>query len=168
MQNVLSNVDLTWLRMEESTNPMMISVLLLFDEPVPFTRLKETVRRRLLSIPRMRQRVVSSWIPILGKPKWSEDPSFDLHNHLERVSLPGPGDRRALERFVGERMSRPLDRSRPLWKIHLIENVEGGSAILFRIHHAIADGIALMFLLLAMADVASEAEKNADPEENPL
>jgi diacylglycerol O-acyltransferase len=147
----LSAVDTAWLHMEDPTNLMMVTGVLVFDRPLDFERLSGLLRDRLLPIPRFRQRVVEARFPFSG-PRWEADPHFDLRSHLHRVSLRPPGDEGALREFVSDLMSTPLDPSKPLWQYHLIEGYGGGCAILCRIHHSIGDGIALVRVLLSMAD----------------
>jgi diacylglycerol O-acyltransferase / wax synthase len=151
----MSSSDAAWLQMEEPTSLMVITAVLWFDEPVDWERLAEVVRERLVErYPRFRQRVVSGGL--LGTPHWEEDPAFRLEAHLRRTALPKPGGRAALEALVGESMSTPLDSSRPLWELHLIQGYEAGSALLVRVHHAIADGISLARVLLSLTDARSE------------
>jgi hypothetical protein len=88
----------------------------------------------------------------LRAPQWEDDPDFDLRLHLHHRILPAPGDQRALKDFVGDILAVPLDRSRPLWDAYLLDGYGAGSAVLMRIHHSVADGIALGRVLLGMAD----------------
>jgi len=152
----LSNVDAAWLGMEDPTNLMMVSGVLIFDEALDFERLKATIQYRLLNYNRFRQRVIGGRGP-LGKPRWEEDPTFDLSAHLHRVALPKPGDSAVLQATVSDLLSTPLDFSKPLWQIHILENFDGGSVLVARLHHAIADGIALMQVLLSLADEDPDA-----------
>jgi WS/DGAT/MGAT family acyltransferase len=93
----------------------------------------------------------------LGLPRWETDPDFDLAYHLQRVSLPEPADHNALQRMVGEMMGQPLDLSRPLWQFQYVDNYQQSSALICRLHHCIADGLALMQLLLGIADEEQDA-----------
>ena len=70
-------------------------------------------------------------------------PNFDLDLHLHQVALPRPGDRAALQELVADLVSTPLDRSQPLWHFHFVDGYGHGSAIVARVHHCIADGMAL-------------------------
>ncbi|QRN95734.1 wax ester/triacylglycerol synthase family O-acyltransferase [Archangium violaceum] len=147
----MSHVDAAWLQMEESTSLMVITAVLWFDEPVDWQRLTEVVRERLVErYPRFRQRVVTGGV--LGAPRWEDDPGFRLEAHLRHTELRAPGDRAALEALVGASMSTPLDFSRPLWELHLIQGYEEGGALLMRVHHCIADGISLARVLLSLTD----------------
>jgi WS/DGAT/MGAT family acyltransferase len=153
----LSNVDSAWLRMEDPTNLMTITGLMAFDEKLEFARLKRDIEDRLLPIDRFRQRVVQSRLP-LAKPRWQEDEHFALSAHLRRLALPHPADQGTLQEVVSELMSTPLDYTKPLWQFHYVENYGTGCAIIGRIHHCIADGLALMRVLFALVDERPDAD----------
>jgi WS/DGAT/MGAT family acyltransferase len=153
----LSNVDSAWLRMEDPTNLMTITGLMAFDEKLDFARLKRDIEDRLLPIDRFRQRVVQSRLP-LAKPRWVEDEHFALSAHLRRLALPHPADQGTLQEVVSELMSTPLDYTKPLWQFHYVENYGTGCAIIGRIHHCIADGLALMRVLFALVDERPDAD----------
>jgi WS/DGAT/MGAT family acyltransferase len=147
----MSNVDAAWLHMEDRTNLMIITGVLSFYEKLEFAKLKELIEDRLLGYDRFRQRVVESPLPMVG-PRWVEDKYFNLRSHLQRVALPDPGGQDELQEMVSSLMSTPLDPTKPLWQFQYIENYRGGSAVVARIHHCIADGIALVRVLLGMTD----------------
>ena len=147
----LSNVDAAWLRMEDPTNLMTITGVMSFPERLDFGQLKELIEDRLLCYDRFRQRVVEPRLP-LGRPRWVEDEHFNLRFHLQRVALPDPGEKDDLQEMVSTLMSTPLDSTKPLWQIQYIENFGDGSALVARLHHCIADGIALVRVLLGMTD----------------
>ena len=155
-----STVDTAWLHMEKPTNPAMITGVIIFDKPIDFQRLRATIEYRMLPFHRFVQRVKEPRFG-LGMPRWEDDPNFDLDAHLHRIALPEPGDQAALQDLVGDLMSTSLDFTKPLWQMHLVENVctpEGpGSALIPRLHHCIADGIALMQVVLSMADEDPDA-----------
>jgi len=155
-QETFSTVDAAWLHMDKPTNLAMITGVMSFPEPLDFARLQATVEARLLPFVRFRQRVQETNLPF-GLPRWELDADFDLANHVQHVTLPEPGDHAALQNQVSELMSIPLDRSRPLWQMHYIDNYEGGSALVSRLHHCIADGIALMQVLLSLTDDTPDA-----------
>ena len=151
MGGPLSNVDAAWPRMEDPTNLMMVTGILVFEEPLDHRRVRSLLEKRLLVFDRFRQRVVEAPFGI-GPPRWVDDRHFDLDAHLHRVALPAAGDQAALQELVGDLMSTPLDMSKPLWQFHLVEGFGGGSVFLSRLHHCIADGIALIQLLLSLTD----------------
>lgn len=153
MTERFSFVDAAWLHMDEPTNMAVISGVIMFDEPLDFNVLKELIRARLLRVRRFRQRVREPLFGV-GIPRWEDDPNFDLDAHLHRIALPAPHDQQALHDLVGDLMSMPLDFTKPLWQYHLVENYMGGCALICRLHHSMGDGIALVQVLLSLADDA--------------
>jgi diacylglycerol O-acyltransferase len=152
----LSNIDTAMLHLEDPTNLMMITGVMVFNQPIDFERLKATVRARLLSIHRFQQRLAwPRWG--FGTPFWEDDPDFDLHYHLQRATLPPPGDQAALQDVVSLLVSTPLDLSRPLWQFHLIEGYAECCALVLRFHHSIGDGMALIHVILALTDSDPDA-----------
>jgi diacylglycerol O-acyltransferase len=153
MRTPFRSVDASWLRMDEPENLMVVTGILVLDAPLPLARLRELVENRLLRFRRFTSRVVPPFAGV-GVPSWEPDPDFDLDRHLLREKLgPGAGEP-ALQAFVSRLLSEPLPAGRPLWTIHLVEHFQGGSAIVARIHHCIGDGLALVHVLLSMADGA--------------
>lgn len=153
----LASVDVAWYQMEDPTNLMMITGVFIFDQPIDFNRLLTTLDVRLIQrFRRFRQRVVAKRSRF-GRPYWEEDSNFQLSNHVHRVALPSPGDHTALQAMVSDLMSTALDFSKPLWHFHLIEGYDGRSVLLTRLHHAIADGIALVQVMLSMTDTEEDA-----------
>jgi WS/DGAT/MGAT family acyltransferase len=148
----MSSVDGFWLSMDEPTNLMVITGLMEFDELLDYDAVCALLEERLLCHHRFRQKVV--WpTSTLGRPFWDEDLNFDLQNHVIRMALPTPRDKATLQRMISDLSIIPLDKNKPLWRAHIIENYGTGCVLFFRIHHAIADGIALIRLLLSMADM---------------
>lgn len=157
----LSPVDAAWLHMEDPTNLMMVTSVLMFDQVIDFDDLKTTIEHRLLKFDRFKQRIVDTKQPF-SQPRWEPDPHFTLSAHLHRVALPAPGDQAMLEEMVSDLMSAPLDTTKPLWQFHLIENYHDGCALLMRFHHCIADGIALVQVVLSMTDETAEGSLTND------
>lgn len=157
MTDRLSSADAAWLHMDRPTNLMVINTVLLFDQPVDWDRVKELTEQRLLErYPKFRQRVVESRLP-LRSPKWEDDPDFALEHHMHHRALPPPGDERALEELIGDLMTMPLDRNRPLWHEYMVDGFGDGAALIVRTHHCIADGIALARVMLSMTDSEPDA-----------
>jgi WS/DGAT/MGAT family acyltransferase len=143
--------------MEQPTNLMMINGVIVLDREVDYERLLKTIEQRFLTFRRFRQKAVDG-------PRgayWELDGDFDLRNHVRRVALPGAADRAQLESLVAELASTPLDKSRPLWQFHLVENYVDGPAVIIRIHHCIADGIALVQVFLSLTDFSPEGRPSA-------
>lgn len=153
-KEAMSNVDAAWRHMEDPTNLMMVSGVMHFKDPISLEGLKTVLEKSLLPYDRFRQKVVDS--PLLKKPFWEEDPDFSLDRHISVETLADPGDSLTFQERACELLSEGLDFSRPLWHVHLIDNVEGGNAIFIRIHHCIADGIALVSVLLSMTGETAE------------
>jgi WS/DGAT/MGAT family acyltransferase len=150
----LRSVDYAWLRMDEPANLMVINGALVFDRPLDVGRVRDLLRERLLSIPRFRQRVVrlagAAW------PAWQPAEEVDLDRHLVVERLGGEGGDAELAALVGGRMGEPLDPQRPPWVFYLVEGYRGGSVLFGRLHHCLGDGIALMLVLLSLADLVPE------------
>ena len=164
-ENRFSPVDTAWLRMEHPTNLMMISGIFMFDEPIEPQALRALIEERLLKFRRFRQKVAQPPLKFMS-PVWVDDRHFDIDAHLHRVALPSPGDKIALQELTNDLMSTPLDFSKPLWQMHLVENYGDGCALICRLHHCIADGIALMRVLLSLTDDAAKVSGRNDGDQN--
>lgn len=149
----LTPVDHAWLRMDRPTNLMMINGVLSMEGTPDRARLREVVERRILVLPRFRQKIVYR----NGRPVWEDDPAFDLDAHLHWMRLPDPGEEMQLRELISGLVSEPLDPRRPLWSFHIIENYYGHTVFYARIHHCIGDGVGLMFVLLSLADMDAGA-----------
>ena len=148
----ISAVDTAWLRMDRPGNLMMISGVLTFRETIDLARLKRVIAERFLVFRRFRQRPVET--PAMSF--WETDADFDLDYHVAHTALPGRAGRRELQALVSRLVSTPLDPARPRWQFHLVDNYDGGSAIVARIHHCYADGIALVRVMLSMTDATAD------------
>ena len=156
----MSNVDHAWLRMDSSSNLMMIVSVFVFETPLDFAVFRARIEATLLQYPPFTSRVVRE----AARAWWERDESFNLDHHLHRVSLPGKADKLELEAYVADLASTRLDMSRPLWQFQLVENYQGGQVLIARIHHCIADGIALVSVMLSMTGGevnANVLERNA-------
>ena len=147
----LTNIDTLMLRVEDDVNPNHGTGVMVLGAPLDFERLKQTVLARLLCFARFRQRVVEPVLP-WRPPSWQDDPDFDLRYHLQKASLQPPGDQASLQELVSLLAGTPLDLDRPLWQVYYIGNYGPGSALICRVHHSLADGVALMHVLLSLAD----------------
>jgi WS/DGAT/MGAT family acyltransferase len=156
-RQTLSHADNAWLQLEQPDNLMTIAGVMTCRKPVDFLQLKELIEDKLMRHERFRQQIVESRLPF-GRPSWQEGEDFALSRHLHRVESPEPVDQQALEALVGDLLSSPLDPSQPLWQIHFLERFNGGSAIIYRVHHAVGDGLSLVRILLEMAGGAEPAE----------
>jgi WS/DGAT/MGAT family acyltransferase len=156
----MTKVDTAWLRMDSPSNLMMITGIWVLKPGLRYEDLCERVQGRLLKYRRFGQRVVED----AAGATWVDDAQFDITRHVVREALPKAAkgrEQEALQDRVGELAMQPLDRSRPLWQFHLIENYrlpDGslGSAMIVRIHHCIADGIALISVTMSLVDGGAE------------
>ncbi|MCM5678607.1 wax ester/triacylglycerol synthase family O-acyltransferase [Schlegelella sp. S2-27] len=147
----MSRVDTAWLRMDSESNLMMIVGVWMLTPQVPYEALCRRVEERLLKYARFRQKVVED--PVGAA--WVRDDDFDLHRHVVRETVErrrGQSAQQALQERIAELTVQPFDRAHPLWQLHLVEDLDGGSALIARIHHCIADGIALISVMLSITD----------------
>ena len=159
----MSSVDTTWLRMDRPANPMMIVAVWILEGPVALDKVGKQIAEGHMSYRRYRQKVEYAPAGVY----WRDDPNFDLAHHMKRIKLPGRGGKPELERFVGELASEPLDFNHPLWTVHIVEKYEGGAAVVFRWHHAVADGVALVRVSMAFVDgPVGKSRRAAPPDED--
>ncbi len=140
----LTSLDASFLYLEESTTPMHVGSVMVFQPPddgFDYNRLVSLISERIAFVPRYRQRVRE--VPgHLANPVWVDDEQFDVTYHVRRSALPLPGGDAQLQEFVARIQSRPLDRQRPLWEVYLVESLaEGRFAIVTKSHQALVDGI---------------------------
>jgi diacylglycerol O-acyltransferase len=165
----LSGLDASFLYLETPALHMHVSMAAVFDPAtVPggysFDKVRALVSERLALAPVFRRRLVE--VPFrLGHPYWVDDPDFDVDYHLRRAALPSPGGLAELARFTGEVCGRPLDRTKPLWEMYVVEGLDQGRvAIVTKIHHCTIDGVSGAELLAQLFDVAP----NPPPREPPI
>jgi diacylglycerol O-acyltransferase len=147
----MSSADSVFVHLEEPTNLMMVTAVMLLGTPVDYVRLAAIMEHRLLAFDRFRQRMVASRLR-RGRLYWKDVTGFDLDYHLQRATLSVPGDQAALQETVSLLASRSLELSRPPWQFHLVESYGQGSALICRLHHSLGDGMALVHVLLSLAD----------------
>jgi WS/DGAT/MGAT family acyltransferase len=163
----LSPADRSSLAAERGPINMAVGGLLVFDPEPPMTRAMVAARiaERIHLIPRLRQRVEESPLG-LTNPVWVDDPGFDLDWHVRQAGLPAPGGDAELGWLVGREFSHRLDRARPLWEATLIEGLEGGRrGLLFKVHHALVDGMAAIGLAALVLDPSEEPLQIPPPEQ---
>lgn len=158
----LSGLDASFLYLEKPGVHMHVAGLSIFGPRadgslLTYDYVERVVEARLRLAPRLRRKLRS--VPgNLSRPVWIDDDRFDLDFHLRRASVPAPGGRFELERAVGRVLSRPLDRTKPLWELYVFEDLsEDRTAILLKIHHAMADGIGNMMIASALFDLTADA-----------
>ena len=157
-RRAIGPVDTMWLNMDRPNNLMVIDGVMWFDGPVDWERLRPVIQHRMIDrYPVFSQRAVAPSIPF-GTPHWEDDPDFDLSYHMKRVTLPAPGGLEELQRYVESRMSVPFDRAHPLWEFMLIDGYLGGSALMSRFHHSLADGMALSQVILSLTNASPDVD----------
>ncbi len=147
----MSKVDTAWLRMDSPSNLMMIVGVWILQPALSRDALAERITERLLRYRRFRQIARED----AAGAAWVDDPDFDLARHLGTHRLKrarGQSAQEALQARVAALAMQPLDHAHPLWRFELIEQYEGGSALIARIHHCIGDGIALISVMMSLVD----------------
>src|SRR3954451_13924435 len=135
---------------------MHVGGVLVFDGGGRREEIVRRLRERIHLIPHYAMRLDEAPLGI-ANPVWVEDPQFDPDRHVPRVALPAPGGREQLEELVGDLMSDRLDRSRPLWQIHVVEGLAGGrTGLIARMHHALVDGIAAVDVSTVVLDPTAD------------
>ncbi|MFN8487599.1 MAG: wax ester/triacylglycerol synthase family O-acyltransferase [Caldilineaceae bacterium] len=152
----MSPVDAAWYHIDGPVNLAQVTGILLTQTPLDFARVKEIYSHRLRPFERFRQRVVESGFPI-ATPHWEDMHHFDIDQHVHHIALPAPHDQAALMNLISDLASTPLDHAHPLWQVHVVDNVEGGGALIMRFHHCIGDGTAMMALSQELFDETPDA-----------
>lgn len=166
-QHRLSSVDAAFLYLERPEIPLAIASISIFDGPIPFEPFVASIERKLPLIPRYRQKVVMPAFNV-GLPTWVPDLDFDIRRHIIPVRLARPGGDAELEALAGRILSQVMDRSKPLWDVHVVSGLKGGrGALIFRVHHALADGISGAGLLSVVLDAKPQGRRASRKESPP-
>lgn len=156
----LAPVDNAWLRMDRPYNHMTISAVFILGRRLTLNELQHHIETRWVTAhSHFRQRPVDHRTGAY----WETDPHFDIDQHVHRIGLPGAKGKQELEEAVGVLVSTPLDPTKPLWDWHLVEDYQGGSAAIMRIHHCYADGLAMMHVLRAITDTGVDGAAVLSP-----
>lgn len=144
---------------EDAATPRNVGGVAIFRPPesgFDHERLVRLIRSRIAHVPRYRQRIRE--VPWgLSRPVWVDDANFDVAYHVRRSALPNPGTREQLDELVARLMARPLDRSRPLWEMYLIEGMSDGCfAVVTKSHQVLVDGTGAIDIAQVMLDASSE------------
>jgi diacylglycerol O-acyltransferase / wax synthase len=147
----MSDADAAWLGMDAPDNLMMVTGVLRLQGRVDWSRLAEVVQQRMVArYPAFGRRAMPATSPF-EQPVWSDDPEFALGDHLVHSALVTDTES-GLADFISELLGTPLDMTRSPWQFHLIDGPTGDSTVVARLHHCIADGIALATVLLSLTD----------------
>ncbi len=155
----LSALDASFLYLEQATTPMHVGGVAVFhrsEHGFDYDRLVELVEQRIALVPRYRQKV--RHVPgNLARPVWVDDPDFDVTYHVRRSALPRPGSEDALTELVARLMSRPLDHTRPLWEMYLVEGLaQSRTAVITKTHQAMVDGSSAIDIGQVIFDVTPD------------
>jgi WS/DGAT/MGAT family acyltransferase len=155
----LTGLDAAFLHLEAGGAHMHVAAVITFDgDPPPYTDLLGHVESRLHLVPRYRQKL--AFVPYgQGRPKWIDDPHFNLRYHVRHTALPRPGTETELKRLAGRLFAQPLDRAKPLWEIWLVEGLDKGRfALLSKTHHALVDGVSGVDIASVLFDASPDPE----------
>src|SRR3954447_7968773 len=160
----LTSLDSQFLALETARQYGHVGGLAILD---PSTRagaldlpsVQQLLAERLPLVPPLRWRLAE--VPLnLDYPYWVDDPDFDLEFHVREIALPAPGNENQLAEQVARIVARPLDRTRPLWELYLIQGLEDGHvAVLTKIHHAVVDGLSGAEIMAALLDLTPEGRE---------
>jgi len=169
----LSGMDAFFLYAETPTNHMHVTLCAVLDPSdmvggYSFEHVRAHIASRLHLIPPLLRRLVP--VPLrLSHPRWIRDPSFDLDFHLRRAAVPSPGSETELADLVAQIASVPLDRSRPLWEMWIVEGLTGDNiALVAKLHHSTLDGVAGVEQMVTMFDLDPRPAEPAGPAYDPL
>lgn len=146
MDKPVNKIDQLMYGADVPTSLVTITGMMVFDKKINKDNLISIIENRLLKFSRFKEKIIEK----AGKPFWHEDKLFDIKSHVVHVALPHPGDYNTLQELASQLISQPLDYDKPLWQVHLVDNYKGGSVVIWRIHHAIADGIALIKVVFSL------------------
>jgi WS/DGAT/MGAT family acyltransferase len=161
----LSYLDASFLALESKTSHMHVAGVALFDAAplkgedggIDIARIRSHVESKLRYIPRYRQRL--DWVPMGRHPVWVDDEHFSIDYHLRHTSLPRPGNETQLKQQAGRIVSTPLDRSKPLWELWVVEGVDDDRfGLIAKIHHCMIDGISGVDLTTILLNITPTSE----------
>jgi diacylglycerol O-acyltransferase len=158
----LSGLDASFLYLETSAQLMHVCGLLVLDPAtIPsgysFERLRADLERRVRTIPAFHRKL--RVVPLgIDHPVWVEDNDFDIDRHLHRMAVPAPGGDAELGELCAHMAGIPLDRSRPLWEMAVIEGLADGKIAVFtKMHHASVDGVSGANMISALCSLEPDA-----------
>jgi WS/DGAT/MGAT family acyltransferase len=162
-QDRLTGLDAAFLHLESGGAHMHVASVLTFEgAPPPYDELLAHLEARLHLVPRYRQKL--AFVPYgQGRPKWVDDPHFNLGYHVRHTALPHPGTDTELKRLAGRLFAQPLDRHKPLWELWLVEGLDGDRfALLSKTHHALVDGISGVDIAAVLFDATPDPQAPVD------
>jgi WS/DGAT/MGAT family acyltransferase len=162
----LSPLDISFLSIETATTPMNMGAVMVIDgSQVPDgTDIADLLRERAAGIPRLRRRLGADWLPV-GGARWVADTGFDVDRHVHLHKAFGGGGSADLYGWIARTLSERLDRTRPLWELHILSELsDGGLAVLMKVHHAFLDGLGAVALAFALCDGGTDRLPGPDPD----
>jgi len=154
----LTALDVSFLHLERSGAHMHVAGVLVFEGEAPaYDELVEAIEARMHLVPRYRQKLAHvPWGQ--GRPVWVDDPHFNARYHVRHSALPSPGSDEQLRNLAGRLFALPLDRTKPLWELNLVQGLEGDRfAIISKTHHALVDGVSGVDITSVLFDVSPDA-----------
>jgi diacylglycerol O-acyltransferase len=158
----MSAADAAWFHNDGPANLAIVMGVVLTKKPLDFERVRKIYTERIVTFDRFRQRVVETGFP-MATPHWQDMPNFSIDQHLHHIALAAPHDEAALVELVNDLASMPLDHTLPLWQAYVVDDVAGGSALITRAHHCMADGTAMMTVTQRLYDPAPGAKPLPPP-----
>jgi diacylglycerol O-acyltransferase / wax synthase len=156
----LTGLDASFLHLEDESAHMHVAAVMTFDgAPPPHEDVVEGISSRLHLVPRYRQKL--AFVPFgQGRPRWVDDPHFNLRYHVRHTALPEPGSEDQLKKLAGRVFSQRLDRDKPLWEMWVVEGLDGGErfAVLSKTHHALVDGVSGIDIMSVLFDSKPDPE----------
>jgi WS/DGAT/MGAT family acyltransferase len=167
----LGGLDSAFLYFETPTMHMHVGGLMLIDpstksKPYSFADTFAYIESRLPLVPAFRRKLAT--VPLnLARPYWVEDPDFDLAYHLHRIAVPAPAGDKETADVVAEILSRPMDRTRPLWEMWIVEGrADGLLAVVSKVHHSSIDGITGANMMAELFDLEPDAAPRVPPQQD--
>src|SRR3954449_6352564 len=163
----LTALDSSFLHLEDNQpSHMHVASVSIFDgAPPPYGEFVESISERLHMVPRYRQKL--AFVPFQqGRPRWVDDPTFNISYHVRATALPPPGGEEQLRALAGRLLSQRLDRDKPLWEVWLVQGLEGNRfALLSKTHHSLVDGVSGADLMTVLFDIDREPAPPPEPEQ---
>src|SRR3954452_20315711 len=161
----LTALDSSFLHLEDNQpSHMHVASVTIFDGEAPgYDDFVQGVADRLHLVPRYRQKL--AFVPLgQGRPRWVDDPTFNIGYHVRATALPPPGGEEELRALAGRVFSQRLDRDKPLWEVWIVEGLDGGRfALLSKVHHSLVDGVSGADLMTVLFDVTPDPPPPAEP-----
>ncbi len=160
----LTGLDSSFLHLERGPAHMHVASVSLFEGPAPdYDDFRAHIESRLHLVPRFRQKL--RFVPFgQGRPRWVDDPRFNLEYHVRHTALPEPGSEEQLKTLAARIFSQRLDRSKPVWELWLVDGVEGDRfAVIGKTHHCLVDGVSGVDITTVLFDTEPEAAATGEP-----